>query len=372
MRRVATAFATAYVFVLVTSVQAQTPSIESATAEQVYRNIRALRGTPAAELVLSMHYMKGALGVSCEYCHVEGNFPSDAKKPKETATQMIRMMLEINKNTFEGRQVVTCYTCHHGSAQPVDAPVYPLDEPKPEPPPLALPSADQILANYVRALGGEQAIRKITTRVITATQYIPTGLGGTVPVPAQVEQYQKAPNLVLSVSRTPMYPISEGFDGTTKWAQDANGRVTEAPKIDQGRAKRSANFYESVDLRKEYRTLTVAGLERVRDREAYLVIASPADDLPERLYFNRDTGLLVRKVTFLPTPVGDIPSQVDYDDYRDAGNGVKLPFIIQMFPANPRVELHVTATLRVQKVQENVPIDDAKVAKPESRPAQPR
>ena len=145
MRRIGAVLASAYALVLVASVQAQAPPIESATAEQAYRNIKVLRGTPATELILSMHYIKGALGVSCEYCHVEGNFPSDAKKPKETARQMISMVLEINKNTFQGRQVVTCYTCHRGSSQPVGTPVYPIDDFKPEAAPVALPSADQVL-----------------------------------------------------------------------------------------------------------------------------------------------------------------------------------------------------------------------------------
>lgn len=253
--------------------------------------VQEYQGTPryaATELILAMHYIKGALGVDCEYCHEAGNGASDAKKPKLIARQMITMVLHINKNRFQGRQVVTCYTCHRGSPQPTNLPVYPLYEPKPERAPIALPSADQILANYVRALGGEQAIRKVTTRVVTATQYIPTGPGGTVPVPAQLQQYQKAPNLVLNVYHTPTPTILEGFDGTTKWAQDANGRVTKALTMDQRRARRSANLYESLDLKQAYSKLTVTGIERVRDRDAYLLVAEPAGDTAERLYFDRE------------------------------------------------------------------------------------
>ncbi len=371
-RRIGTALASAYALVLVASVQAQTQAPSAPTAEQAYKSIKVLNGTPAAELILSMHFIRTALGVTCEYCHVAGNFPSDAMKPKEIARQMISMMFAINKNTFQGRQVVTCYTCHRGRAQPIGAPVYPLDDPKPEAAPVALPSADQILASYVRALGGDPAIRRITSRVITATQYIPTGPGGTVPVPAQTEQYQKAPNLVLNVYKTPTYTISDGFDGTTKWAQDAAGRVIDAVRIDQGRARRGANFYESLDLKQAYGKLTVGGIERVQDRDAYVVVADVPDDTPERFYFDRDSGLLLRKAGVLPTPLGAIPFQVDYEDYRDAGNGVKLPFVIQMYPANPRVELHVTATVRIQKVEENVAIEDGKFIKPQSRAAPPR
>ena len=371
MRRIGAFFACAYLIVLAASVQAQNP-LEGRTAEQAYRNIQVLQGTPATELILAMHFIRSALGVDCEYCHEQPDRASDAKRPKQTARQMMTMMFDINKNMFQGRQVVTCYTCHRGRTHPVGVPGLPLEEPKPEMPSPALPSADQILANYVRALGGEQAIRKVTSRVITATQFIPTGPGGTIPVPAQTEQYQKAPNLVLNVYRTPTYTISDGFDGTTKWAQDANGRVVDAPKIDQDRARRSAKFFESLDLKQAYSKLTVKGVERVQDRDAYLVIADVPNDTPDHLYFDKDTGLLLRKTTDWPTPLGAIRFEVNYEDYRDAGNGVKVPFLVQMIPATPRMEQGVVATVRIQKVEENVPIDDAKFRKPESKAAPPR
>ena len=365
MRRIAAALTFAYLIAFIGSLQAQSP-LEGRTAEQAYKNIQVLKGTPATELILGMHFIRNALGVDCDYCH-EADRTTDVKKPKQTARQMMSMMLEINRTMFQGRQVVTCYTCHRGSPHPIGVMPLPLEEPKPEIIPASLPSADQLLANYVRALGGEQAIRKIATRVITATQFIPTGPGGTIPVPAQAQLYQKAPNLILNVYSTPTYVISDGFDGTTKWAQDASGRVTDAIKIDQVRAKRNADFYESINLKQEYSKLTVTGIERVEDRDAYVVVGEVPDDKPERLYFDRDTGLLVRKLTALSSPVGDNPFQVDYQDYRDAGNGVKVPFLIRVVPATPRTEFGVVAMIRVQKVEENVPIDNSRFRKPQSK-----
>ena len=70
------------------------------------------------------------------------------------------------------------------------------------------PSVDQILDKFVAALGGEQAVRKVTSRVITGTQYIPTGPGGGTLVPAAIERDQKAPNLVVTTYHTPTYTIS--------------------------------------------------------------------------------------------------------------------------------------------------------------------
>ena len=132
-------------------------------------------------------------------------------------------------------------------------PVFPVLEPTEAAKP-ALPTVDQILAKYVAALGGEAAIRKVTSRMITGTQFIPTGPGGTVPTPAAVERYQKAPNLAVTIYRAPAYAISQGFDGTAAWSQDQAGRVTEPVTLDVARAARAADFYEPLNLKRQYAT----------------------------------------------------------------------------------------------------------------------
>ena len=246
---------------------------------------------------------------------------------------------------------------------PAATPAFPVLEPTVAAKP-ALPTVDQILAKYVEALGGEQALRKVTGRVITGTQYIPTGPGGVVPTPAAVERYLKAPNLAVTIYRAPTYAIAQGFDGTTAWSQDQAGRVTEPVKLDVGRAARAADFYEPLNLKREYAQITVRGIEKVNGRDAYLVVGVPQGDKPESLYFDTQTGLLLRKQTVLPTPIGDSPFQMDFEDYRDTGSGVKVPFVIHMNPANARTELAPNATLRVTKVEDNVAIDNAKFAKP--------
>ena len=345
------------------------PNPEGKTAEQFYKNIKVLNGTPADQVIESMHLIRGALGVDCEYCHDEMDRATDTKKPKEIARDMMRMMMEINKNNFKGQQEVTCYTCHRGSVDPANTFALPIVEQGDEPKPQGLPSVDQILSKYVQALGGEQAIRKLTSRVITGTQYIPTGPGGTIPFPATIERSEKAPNLVVNVYRTPTYTISDGFDGTKAWVQDLRGRVAEPGSTDQMRAKRNADFYLPLDLKQTYKELEVRRVENVNGRDAYVVVATPQGDGPERLYFDVQTGLLVRKWSALPTPAGNAPFQVDYEDYRDTGSGVKFPYLIIMNPATPRTEPSTNATIRVIKVQDNAPLDSPKFAKPESKAA---
>jgi len=345
------------------------------TAEQQYKNIQALKGTPANQVVPAMHLIEKALGVDCEFCHEEDR-AADTKEPKQTARKMIAMVMDINKNNFGGVQTVTCYTCHHGVADPVTTPILPTGEAMAEgvpelPDTSKWPTADQIVAKYVQALGGEQALRKVTSRSITATWDIPTGAGGNIPVPAQVERYDKAPNLTLSINHTPGYTTAMGFDGTTYWLQDARGGVTDAPALDQGHLKRGADFYEPLDLKKIYSSLSVTGVETVNGHDAYRVDGALPNAKPDHLFFDAISGLLVRKVVSVPTPVGDHPIAIEYDNYQKTSSGVLFPFTIRMIPGAPYTQfaLFSHSTLRVQKVDDNAAIDDAKFTRPQSAPA---
>ena len=349
-------------------------SAQVRTAEQQFKNIQVLKGTPADQVVVGMHLIEGALGVNCEYCHVENDFVKDDKEPKKTARKMIQMVRDLNQNSFSGQQVVTCYTCHHGNAKPVGLVALPdtiatMIPYGTEPQVPQLPSVDDLLDKYVKALGGEQAIRKVTSRVITATRDIPTGPGGTVPMPAQMEQYWKAPNLVMTVNRSPTFSTSDGFDGTTAWAQNMTGAVNDAPAVDLARDERSGGLNEAITLKREYDRMEVQGIENVNGRQAYLLAGYPLADSPERLYFDTISGLLLRKVTTLPTPFGNSPFEVDYDDYRDTGSGVKMPFWIRMIPATPRSAMSSRSSIRIQKVQDNVEVDNSKFSKPQPKAA---
>ena len=43
------------------------------------------------------------------------------------------------------------------------------------------------------------------------------------------------------------------------------------------------------------------------------------------LYFDAESGLLVRQLRYADSPVGRMPTQIDYSDYREV-SGVKIPF----------------------------------------------
>src|ERR1051326_9097945 len=115
---------TAAILFLACSVGAQTvagPSREDSAdpAEQVFKNIQVLKGTPAYQVVPSMQFIANSLGMACEFCHVRGALDKDDKKPKQTARQMIEMQMAINRDNFKGGREGTCYSCHRGAHDPV-------------------------------------------------------------------------------------------------------------------------------------------------------------------------------------------------------------------------------------------------------------
>ena len=84
------------------------------------KNLKLL---PADEnLIPTMRAFQAALGVKCDFCHVQNDFASDEKHPKEIARHMIGMAKEINAKFPDGKIHVTCYTCHRGATEPATGP----------------------------------------------------------------------------------------------------------------------------------------------------------------------------------------------------------------------------------------------------------
>jgi len=79
--------------------------------------------------------------------------------------------------------------------------------------------------------------------------------------------------------------------------------------------------------------------------------------LPIKLYFDPASGLLVRLVYYSNTPVGVVPSQIDYADYRDV-SGMKMPFHWVVTWTDGR------STVALSELRANIPIDPAKFAEP--------
>jgi hypothetical protein len=332
-------------------------------AEEEFKNIQALKGIPADQVIPSMQFIAASLGVECEYCHVAHANEKDDKKPKVTARKMINMMMAINKENFEGHRVVTCYSCHRGSRDPVATPILTDEEPRPaadeEKKPgeakTTLPSADQLLEKYLAAIGGAEALQKITSRVQKGTL---TAFGGQH---FPVEVYSRAPDKRVSVMHLQGGDSFTGFDGKQGWLS-VPGRVHTMSAAENAAARIDADLYFPAHVKTLYQKFTVDAGEKIDGHETYLVTGRSEGQPPLRLYMDKESGLLLRLVRYAETPLGRNPTQIDYADYRDA-DGVKVPFRWTLARPGNRF------TIQVEQIQQNVPVDDSKVTPPSPPPA---
>jgi photosynthetic reaction center cytochrome c subunit len=339
------------------SAAAPAASEAAKTAEQVFKNIQVLKGTPADQLQPAMQFISNSLGVECEFCHVQNACEKDDKKSKQTARKMIEMQMAINRDNFKGEREVTCFSCHRGKENPAGIPIIAEDEPKrPEAPkaeatPPALPTADQIIDKYIQAVGGAEALQKISSRVRKGTITF-----GARQFPA--EDLAKAPNKRISILHAPNGDTVTAFDGHAGWLGNPGGRPPRDMTAQENEAAGfDAMFYMPIEIKKMFTQFRVRPAEKIGGHEVLQVVGATPGKPPLRFFFDKESGLLVRIIRYADTPLGRNPTQVDYADYRE-DSGIKIPF--QWTIARPLGRF----TIQVSEMQQNVRIDDAKFAKP--------
>lgn len=333
---------------------------EERTAEQVYKNIQVFRGLPSSHLIGAMNFMAGSLGVSCNHCHVPNQFGKDDKPAKQTAREHLRMMRVINEANFGGKTVVNCATCHRGGTaisslnlvqDPASADkVIGSSEP--------LPTLDQILDKYLLAIGGRKKIETLRTVTMKGTREMRNGAD-----PSSIEQveiYRKVPNKLLMNFKTSNTSSSQAFDGASGW-RSFNGRINAIGGADLLGAKRDADLYKDFYLKETYPKLVVVGKQKINGRDAYVVHAAFAETHPakamfgiegEKLYFDTQTGLLIRRLMEYQTALGALPEATDYMSYRKV-SGLMLPFTIRL--SRPPL----TVTQKFAEVKINQTVEDA-------------
>jgi photosynthetic reaction center cytochrome c subunit len=337
--------------------QAPAASKPKMTQEQ-FKNIQVLKDLPADQLIPAMQFISASLGVECEFCHVQGAFDKDDKQPKKTAREMITMMMAINKENFKGEREVTCFTCHRGSTDPVGTPIISDAPPKPEAENAAaktLPSSDAILDKYLQAVGGRDAVEKITSRVEKASLTTPNGQE------VSIDIYAKAPDKRISMMHMKEGDSVTAFDGHQGWLSNPGRPVRPMSEQDNSVAKLDADLHFAADVKQLFSNFHVFESEKIGDREVYLVVASNEGKPPVRLYFDAQSGLLVRMIRYTESPLGRNPSQVDFADYRDA-DGVKIPFRWTLARPGQRF------TIQVSAVKQNIPVEDSEFAMPAPAP----
>ena len=316
---------------------------------QELKNVQVLTGLSRPEIQRVMNEMRAGLGVHCHYCHASDNTEgaSDTKPEKARAREMIRMVIDLNARHFGGKPVVTCFTCHNGKPHPALMP--PLPQPVPPEPAVAeakaLPTMASVVQKYVAAVVREPAPE--TPRLFKGTQKSPTGPLVTATVAGAGEKWRGDINLPDGSV------LTRAGDATGGWIRDQKG-VRDMTPDELIAARMSRRPFEPFYTSSLANDARVIDSETIGDRRAWVVGTAAA-----RYWFDSESGLLLRRVVYYNSPVGRIPEQTDFDDYRDVG-GMKLPFLMRVALVDP----WLGGTRQAETIQVGVAIAPSEFEKP--------
>jgi photosynthetic reaction center cytochrome c subunit len=343
------------------------------TAGEVFKNVTTstLKGVTVDEFMGSMGVMAAALGWDCADCHTGAGtdkvvWESDTPR-KVMARKMVEMVAVINKSNFGGVQLVSCWTCHHGRDIPATtialdtlygAPNDERDDIVPKDPQPQV-TADQVLDKYIQALGGAQKLAGLTSFIATGTQegYVDVKGGG------QFQIFAKAPDQRTVQIRFPDAPDrgdqTRSFDSHIGWVTTPRALLGEyqvtGSELDGLKLDAELSFPGQI---KQVLTNLRIGYDDSIDGHAVQVVQGTGPrGLLATLFFDKQSGLLVRLLRYSRSPIGRVPTQVDYSDYRDV-NGIKFPFKYKFSWLDGR------DSFTISDVKTNVPIDESKFGKP--------
>ena len=276
------------------------------------------------------------------------------------------MVAVINRSNFGGAQLVTCFTCHHGRLRPtttiaLDALYGPPNEEKDDiiAPGEGGPSVDQILDKYIAAAGGAQRLSSLKSFVATGKSLGYSEIGGS----GFFQMFAQSPDQRATVIEFKNHPERgtgiRTYNGRTGWVK--------APRSVVGEYDLSGNELDGVRLdaqlsfpgqiKQILKNLRAGSSDTINGQEVEVVQGTSATGILVTLFFDQQSGLLVRYVRYGKSPIGRIPTQFDFADYRDVG-GIKFPFKITFSWLDGR------DGYQLSEVKTNVSIDAAKFERP--------
>lgn len=337
-------------------------------ADQVFKNVRVLKGISVDQFMATMGFFSASLGETCTDCHSAESGGSwaryaDDNPRKNKARAMIGMMNAINKTYFGGRREITCYSCHRGVERPDVTPnLADLYGPPPtkEPDELRQParktgSPDQVLDKYIQAVGGAGRLAALASFAAKGTYQ------GYQDEKYPVDLYVQAPDRTSLAIHTATGDSITTYDGQAGWIA---GPPTERPvpllELTGGDligAKLDAAVWFPSQLKSALMQWRDEGSTAIDGHQMQMLQGTADGRFPVNLYFDAKSGLLARMVRYNDSPVGLAPTQVDYSDYRDV-NGVQLPHRVQVTWLDGKSDMQLSA------IQPNVPVDAAKFQRP--------
>lgn len=226
--------------------------------------------------------------------------------------------------------------------------------------PTRLPSVDEVLGRYFRAVGGEERLLSVRSRQMWGTY-------SEGAMTARTDIAWQRPSTRRVNIHAPGFEYSEGFDGRT-W--EFNFRTNHLV-VDTGAAeaagRRGAEFDESfVDYRMKGHRVAMIGSERFEGRDAYRLRVSLTDGWEKDYLFDQESGLIVAVRKAMPVHASGpaVESMSTYEDWRETG-GLLQP---HRFSEREVVSGRLMNTLQWDSIRVNGAMRADQLARPVPRP----
>ena len=368
----AIAGAAAIGFIFTGHAAAQQAPPKGPIAGTTFKNVTtaSLKDLTVDDFLGAMGVMAAALGYDCADCHPGAgsdrvDWVIDTPK-KVRARKMVDMVATINRTFFAGTQSVTCFTCHHGKDLPtttiaLDTLYGPPNDERRDViiPAEGAPPATQILDKYIQALGGAQRLAAVNSFIATGTSLGYEGLGGGGSFTILGQRPDKRTTKIEFKEHPERGDSTRTFDGKEGWIKSPRSLLGEfeltGTEWDGARLDALLAFPDQIKT--ALTNWKVGSLESMGDKDVQVLQGSGPRGVLATFYFDKDSGLLIREVRYGTSPIGHVPIQMDFSDYRDV-NGVKFPFKYQFSWLDGRDQFQLS------QVRTNVPIDAKQFGKP--------
>ncbi len=183
-------------------------------------------------------------------------------------------------------------------------------------------SAGKIVNRVTRAMGGEQALRRVASW--QAAGVITRGRDGAA---GRFKAAAMKPNLYAMNFDIAGFELGAGFTGKSSWRRDSRDglRTLTGDASDDFQAEAFYRNNRWLDYKKHRAKLVYAGPAAVNGKPAHTVALTNARGVRIRMFFDAASGLLVRE----ELPAGESVKTFEYGDYR-AVEGVMEPFTIAL------------------------------------------
>jgi len=219
-------------------------------------------------------------------------------------------------------------------------------------------TADELVAKNLAAKGGLEKIKAVQTMRVTGT--MPVIQGAEAPFVMEM----KRPNQIrLDVNYQGM-TTTQAFDGTVGWQVLPGSGRREPQVLPQEAVKQFASQADMdgplVDYQSKGHKVEYVGREKVEGTDTYVLKVTLKSGEVNRIFLDAEQYLEIRSEGKSRGPTGgELEIETLIGDYREVA-GLMLPHMRESGPKGGTQKMKMT----IQKVEVNVPVDDARFKMP--------